>query len=52
MAIEPRYSFIGGNGFRLCEHDRRDLPDRYQAGRAAFPASLTPIESCVARQAS
>ena len=42
--LERRYPFASGKVFRLCEHEKRDVPDPYQAGRAAFQTSLALIE--------
>ncbi|WP_213953317.1 low molecular weight protein-tyrosine-phosphatase [Variovorax sp. dw_954] len=42
--IERRYPFVSGKVFRLCEQEKRDVPDPYQAGRAAFQTSLALIE--------
>lgn len=43
--VEQRYPFTHGKVFRLCEQDKRDVPDPYQAGLPAFQASLALIES-------
>ncbi|RYF71786.1 MAG: hypothetical protein EOO22_11970 [Comamonadaceae bacterium] len=43
-ALEQLYPFTSGKVFRLCEHDKRDVPDPYQAGRPAFQTSLALIE--------
>lgn len=42
--VEQRYPFASGKVFRLCEHKKLDVPDPYQAGRAAFQSSLALIE--------
>ena len=42
--LERRYPFVNGKVFRLCEQDKRDVPDPYKAGRAAFQNSLALIE--------
>ena len=44
-ALERRYPFVNGKVFRLCEQDKQDVPDPYQAGRAAFQTSLALIEA-------
>jgi len=43
-AVEQRYPFTSGKVFRLCEHNKCDVPDPYQAGRSAFLTSLALIE--------
>lgn len=43
-AVEQLYPFTSGKVFRLCEHDKCDVPDPYQAGRSAFQTSLALIE--------
>lgn len=43
-AVEQRYPFTSGKVFRLCEHQKLDVPDPYKAGRPAFQTSLALIE--------
>ncbi|MEJ8846402.1 low molecular weight protein-tyrosine-phosphatase [Variovorax rhizosphaerae] len=50
--LERRYPFVSGKVFRLCEQDKRDVPDPYKAGRTAFQTSLALIEEGVKQWAN